>query len=208
MPAGSKTDPPLAKAKPISASVITYLRRRKTLRERELLQPERGVRRCKKLCRHQGQCRRRGRRCSRRRSRDPPAAHGEGHGEAGCPPAAHGGRMRGCRDSTCSPWRTPRWSRWRHLKEAVAHGKPTLEQVPGRTCAERSPRQGRFAGRTCDPMGDPTLEQSAPEGLHPMGETMLEQFVKDCSPWERLTLEQGNDERSPPPEDEEAAETP
>ncbi|GAB0186165.1 hypothetical protein GRJ2_001081800 [Grus japonensis] len=42
MPAGSKTGPPLAKAKPISASVITYLRRRKTLRERELLQPERG----------------------------------------------------------------------------------------------------------------------------------------------------------------------
>ncbi|GAB0179623.1 triadin [Grus japonensis] len=28
MPAGSKTDPPLAKAKPISASVITYLRRK------------------------------------------------------------------------------------------------------------------------------------------------------------------------------------
>ncbi|GAB0192358.1 zinc finger protein 462-like [Grus japonensis] len=54
MPAGSKTDPPLAKAKPISASVITYLRRRKTLGERELLQPERRVRRCKKLCRHQG----------------------------------------------------------------------------------------------------------------------------------------------------------
>ncbi|GAB0205910.1 cAMP-dependent protein kinase inhibitor alpha [Grus japonensis] len=49
MPAGSKTGPPLAKAKPISASVITYLRRGKTLRERELLQPERGVRRCEKL---------------------------------------------------------------------------------------------------------------------------------------------------------------
>ncbi|GAB0183505.1 hypothetical protein GRJ2_000815800 [Grus japonensis] len=54
MPAGSKMDPPLAKAKPISASVITYLRSRKTLRERELLQLERGVRRCKKLCRYQG----------------------------------------------------------------------------------------------------------------------------------------------------------
>ncbi|GAB0182910.1 hypothetical protein GRJ2_000756300 [Grus japonensis] len=53
MPAGSKTGPPLARAKPISASVITYLRSRKTLREGELLQPERGVRRCKKLCRHQ-----------------------------------------------------------------------------------------------------------------------------------------------------------
>ncbi|GAB0188921.1 acid sphingomyelinase-like phosphodiesterase 3b [Grus japonensis] len=33
MPAGSKTGLLLAKAKPISASVITYLRRRKTLRE-------------------------------------------------------------------------------------------------------------------------------------------------------------------------------
>ncbi|GAB0210357.1 hypothetical protein GRJ2_003501500 [Grus japonensis] len=48
MPAGSKTGLPLAKAKPISASVITYLRSRKTLRERELLQPERGVRRLNK----------------------------------------------------------------------------------------------------------------------------------------------------------------
>ncbi|GAB0209941.1 zinc finger and BTB domain-containing protein 5 [Grus japonensis] len=38
-------------------------------------------------------------------------------------------------------------------------------------CGERSPRQSRFAGRTCDPVGDPTLEQSAPEDLHPMGET-------------------------------------
>ncbi|GAB0187409.1 usherin [Grus japonensis] len=36
--------------------------------------------------------------------------------------------------STCSPWRTPRRSRWRHPKEAVARGKPTLEQAPGRTC--------------------------------------------------------------------------
>ncbi|GAB0205412.1 zinc finger and BTB domain-containing protein 5 [Grus japonensis] len=54
---------------------------------------------------------------------------------------------------------------------------------------EGSPRQGRFAGRTCDPVGDPTLEQFAPEGLHPVGGTMLEQFVKNCSPWERLTLE-------------------
>ena len=33
MPTGSKTDPPLAKAKPISTSVITYLKRKKTVRE-------------------------------------------------------------------------------------------------------------------------------------------------------------------------------
>ncbi|GAB0180312.1 hypothetical protein GRJ2_000496500 [Grus japonensis] len=59
------------------------------------------------------------------------------------------------------------------------------------TREEGSPRQGRFAGRTCDPVGDPTLEQFAPEGLHPMEETTLEQFVKDCSPWERLHVGAG-----------------
>ncbi|GAB0204588.1 hypothetical protein GRJ2_002924400 [Grus japonensis] len=32
------------------------------------------------------------------------------------------------------------------------------------TREEGSPCQGRFAGRTCDPVGDPTLEQFAPEG--------------------------------------------
>ncbi|GAB0185807.1 hypothetical protein GRJ2_001046000 [Grus japonensis] len=41
MPAGSKTGLPLAKAKPISASVITYLRRRKTLRGRAFAAGER-----------------------------------------------------------------------------------------------------------------------------------------------------------------------
>ncbi|GAB0186057.1 mitochondrial enolase superfamily member 1 [Grus japonensis] len=41
MPAGSKMDPPLAKAKPISASVITYLRRKKTVRERAFAAGER-----------------------------------------------------------------------------------------------------------------------------------------------------------------------
>ena len=153
------------------------------------MQPERGVRRCKKLCRHQGQCRRRGRRCSRRRSRDPPAARGEDHGEAGCPPAAHGGRMRGCRDSTCIPWRTPCRSRWGHLKEAVARGKPTLEQAPGRTCGERSPCQGRFAGRTCDPVGDPHWSSLLLKVCTPWERLTLEQFVKNCSLWQGVTLE-------------------
>ena len=82
--------------------------------------------------------------------------------------------MRGCRDSTCSPWRTPRRSRWRHLKEAVtlweAHAGASSWQDLW-TLGERSPRQGRFAGRTCDPVGDPMLEQSVPEGLHSMGES-------------------------------------
>jgi len=57
MPAGSKTDPPLAKAKPFSngrAYGITYLRRWKKNCCRRAAR--RGVRICQKqLCRHQGQ---------------------------------------------------------------------------------------------------------------------------------------------------------
>lgn len=40
-----------------------------------------------------------------------PVACGEDHGEAGCPPAAHG-VPRWSRVPRCSPWRRPRWSRW------------------------------------------------------------------------------------------------
>jgi len=97
----------------------------------------------KQLCRHQGQWRRRGRRCSRHRSRDSPAACGEDHGEASCPPAADGG-----------PW----WSRyppaaregshagaggcaWRRLRP---RGEPVLEQAPSRTCGPME--RGAYAG--------------------------------------------------------------
>ena len=40
-----------------------------------------------------------------------PVACGEDHGEAGCPPAAHG-VPQWSRVPCCSPWRRPRWSRW------------------------------------------------------------------------------------------------
>ncbi|GAB0175896.1 zinc finger and BTB domain-containing protein 5 [Grus japonensis] len=50
------------------------------------------------------------------------------------------------------------------------------------TREEGSPRQGRFAGRTCDPVGDPTLEQSGPEGLHPVGETHIGEVREGLSP--------------------------
>ncbi|PKU47515.1 hypothetical protein llap_2157 [Limosa lapponica baueri] len=47
---------------------------------------------------------------------------------------------------------------------------------------ERSPCWNRFAGRSCDPMGGPTLEQfmsySLQEGF------MLENFMEDCLSWE------------------------
>jgi len=64
MPAGSKTDLPLAKAKPISdggsTSGITHLRRQTPPLRHVMaiaVQPERGVRRCerKKPCKPQGQ---------------------------------------------------------------------------------------------------------------------------------------------------------
>ncbi|GAB0181865.1 acid sphingomyelinase-like phosphodiesterase 3b [Grus japonensis] len=53
MPAGSKMDPPLAKAEPISnggnTSGLTALRRgKKSVQHKEQLQPERGVRRCER----------------------------------------------------------------------------------------------------------------------------------------------------------------
>ncbi|GAB0176363.1 AN1-type zinc finger protein 5-like [Grus japonensis] len=60
------------------------------------------------------------------------------------------------------------------------------------THRERSPRQSRFAGRTCDPVEDPRWSSL---------------FLKVCTPWERPMLEQGQSVRSPPPEEEEAAET-
>lgn len=37
---------------------------------------------------------------------------------------------------------------------------------------------------------DPILEQPAPEGLHPVGRSHLEQLMKNCSPWEGLMLEE------------------
>ncbi|GAB0180907.1 hypothetical protein GRJ2_000556000 [Grus japonensis] len=54
---------------------------------------------------------------------------------------------------------------------------------------ERSPHWSRFAGRTCDPMGDPRWSSLLLNDCTPWKGPTLEQFVKDCSPWERLTLE-------------------
>jgi len=111
VPAGSKTDPPLPKAKPVSnggsTSVITYLKkgRKKLYVVRRHL--ERRVRPCERKnsadikVREEGG----GRRCLRHWSRESSlATHAEDHDEAGCPSAIHGG---------------PRWSR----SPPVAHGR-------------------------------------------------------------------------------------
>ena len=91
--------------------------------------------------------------------------------------------MRGCRESTCSPWRTPHQSRGRHLKEAVAPweahtGASSWQDLWTR--GERSPRQSRFAGRTCDPVGDPRWSSLLLKVCTPWERLMLEKFVKDC----------------------------
>lgn len=60
-----------------------------------------------------------------------------------CSLDVHGGKR-----STCSPWSTPDWSTW--MPEGACE-RPVLEKAPGRI------------------RGGPKLEQTAPEGLHPMG---------------------------------------
>ncbi|PKU45778.1 vps10 domain-containing receptor 2 [Limosa lapponica baueri] len=191
VPAISKTDPPLAKADPVSdaggASVITYLRKgkkccaavvrersEKNMRERALKTPR--------------PVKKEGKRCSRHKKKYSPAAHGEDHSEVGCLPAAHEGPH--ARTGECAP------------KKAAAHGHLMPEQAPGRTCSLwRGAQAG--AGSLAGPAayGGPTLEQSVPEGLYPVERThagavlesynpwegpTLKKFMKHCSPWEGL----------------------
>ena len=57
------------------------------------------------------------------------------------------------------------------------------------THGERSPRQSRFAGRTCDPVGDSLWSSLFLKDCTPREEPMLQKFVKNCSTWEGLVLE-------------------
>ncbi|GAB0188323.1 hypothetical protein GRJ2_001297600 [Grus japonensis] len=70
----------------------------------------------------------------------------------------------------CGPW------------EAHAGASSWLDRW---TREEGSPRQSRFAGRTCDPVGDPMLEQSGPEGLHPAEETHAGAVHEELQPMGR-----------------------
>ncbi|GAB0188269.1 EH domain-containing protein 4 [Grus japonensis] len=176
MPAGSKMDLPLAKAKPKpisdggSASGITKLRRGKK-NHQEQLKPETRVRICER--------------------NSPAATKVSAEGGGGDAPGAraeiplqpvektmvrqavHLQPMEddGEQISTCSLWRTPCQSRWRHLKEAV-----TLWVSPCWSRLLAGPlapwRQDTMLEQVCWqdlwPHGGPTLEQSGPEGLHPM----------------------------------------
>jgi len=78
-------------------------------------------------------------------------------------PAAHGGphaTARGCA-----------------LKEAAAHGEPMEEEAPGRNWdlwSRALAGAGLLAGAVA--CGEPTLEQSVPEGLHPVEMTHAGSF--------------------------------
>ena len=47
----------------------------------------------------------------------------------------------------------------------------------------------RFAGRTCDPAGDPRWSSLSLKDCSPWKGSLQEQFMKNCSPWEGPTLE-------------------
>jgi len=88
--------------------------------------------------------------------------------------------------STRSPGRTPHRSRWMCPKNAVTlwrdcAGAGSWQDLWNR--GKRSPRQSMFAGRACDPVGDPRWSSL---------------FLKSCSLWEGLMVEPGKWKRSPP----------
>jgi len=73
--------------------------------------------------------------------------------------------------TTCSPWKGPHDRAGGCLKEAVTPWGARAGAGSGQdlqTCGERTPRRSRFAGRACDPVGDPCWSS---------------QFLKDCTPW-------------------------
>jgi len=58
------------------------------------------------------------------------------------------------------------------------------------THGERSPHRSRFAGSTCDPVGDPRWSSLFLKDCTLWEVPTLGQFMKSCSPWEGLTLEE------------------
>ncbi|GAB0181680.1 EH domain-containing protein 4 [Grus japonensis] len=195
MPASSKMDPLLAKAKPISgggsASGVTELTRgKKPAQQKQQLGT--AVRRCErnspadtKVSAEGGGGGTPGTRAEiplqpmektmvRQAVSLQPM---EDDGGAEIPPVARGGPHTGaggCPKEAVTPWK--------------AHaGASSLQDLWTR--GERSPHQGRFAGRTCDLMGDPRWSSLFLKVCTPWEGPTLEQLVKNCSPWEGLMLE-------------------
>ncbi|GAB0205655.1 hypothetical protein GRJ2_003031100 [Grus japonensis] len=199
MPASSKMDPLLAKAEPIShggsASGITELRRKKTKQNKtqQFLQPERGVRRCE------------------RNNFAGTKVSAEG-GAGGAPGTGAEIPLQPLEKTMvrqavpCSPWRKDEGVQRFHL-QPVEDPMPEQVEAPEGGCdpweahagasswqdlwphGKRSPGQSRFAGRTCDPVGDPCWSSLFLKVCTLWEGPTLEQLVKNCSPWEGLILE-------------------
>jgi len=76
--------------------------------------------------------------------------------------------------SSCSLWRTPRWSRW----------------MPKGDCdSAESPHWSRFSGRTCDLMGDSHWSSLFLKDCTLWKGPTLEHFMNNCILWEGPTLE-------------------
>jgi len=75
----------------------------------------------------------------------------------------------------CDPMESPHWSR--------------LLAGPVDSWRERSLGWSGFAGRICDPVGDPSWRSLFPKDCTPGKGPTLEQFAKNCSLWEGLMLE-------------------
>ena len=94
--------------------------------------------------------------------------------------------------STCSPWKGPHIGAGGCLKEAVTPwgacaGVVSCQDL--QSCGERSLWWCTFAGRACDPVGDPRWSRLFLKDCTRWEGPTLGQFVKSCSPWEGLTLE-------------------
>jgi len=95
--------------------------------------------------------------------------------------------------STCSLWKGPHAGAGGCLKKAVTLWEARDGAGPCQnmqTCGERSPHRSRFAGRSCDPVGDPRWSSLFLKDCTPWEGPTLGQFVKNFSLWEGLTLEQ------------------
>ena len=121
---------------------------------------------------------------------------------------------------TCSPWRTPYWRRSMRPKEAVipwrAHTGARswkdlriLGEGGAHAGAGFLARLGTHAGAACSWSTAPNGRTHAGavwEELQPVGRTHFGEVCEGCLPQEGPTLEQGKSVRSPPPEEEGAAE--
>lgn len=87
--------------------------------------------------------------------------------------------------STCSWWRTQGGECAQ--RRLWLHEKPVLEQVPGRSCSrvETGAHTGAgLLGFIIDPVGDTCWSTLCLQDCTPWNRPTLEQFMKNCSPWE------------------------